>query len=129
MIQRIMADVLVLLHLAFIVFVVAGGLLVLRRRWVALVHLPAAVWGAYVEISASGCPLTRFENSLRRAGGEAGYSGGFIQHYIVPVIYPGPMPRWVQLALAALVVLVNVLVYFVVVRRRLHVPAGSDDTR
>ncbi len=119
MIHRVLADAVVLLHLAFIVFVVAGGLLALRWRWrwIPLVHLPAAAWGVYIEIARAGCPLTRLENTLRHAAGDAGYSGGFIQNYVVPLIYPGALTRSMQLALAAVVVVANLLVYLVVLRR------------
>jgi hypothetical protein len=81
-----LADLVVALHFGFVLFVVLGGLLVLRWRWVGLVHLPAAVWGAWIEFSGRICPLTPLENEYRRLGGEAGYTGGFIEHYILPVL-------------------------------------------
>jgi hypothetical protein len=116
-VHRVLADLVVVLHLAFIAFVVAGGVLTLRWRWAALVHLPAAAWGVYVEVSGGVCPLTPLENALRRAAGGAGYSGGFIENYVVPVIYPGGLSEPVQLLLAGLVVLANALVYGVAWRR------------
>ena len=93
MIYRVLADLIVVSHLVFIVFAVAGGLLALRWGWLPLVHFPAALWGIYVQLSGSICPLTPIENALRRAGGAAGYSGGFVEHYIVPVIYPEELTR------------------------------------
>ena len=117
MIHRALADLILVLHLAFIVFVVAGGLLALRSGWVPLVHLPAALWGVFIEASGRVCPLTPLENALRRAAGASGYEGGFVEHYLVPAIYPPALSHPVQLALAGLVVLANALVYSVVWRR------------
>jgi hypothetical protein len=117
MIYRSLADLVLVLHLAFIVFVVAGGLLALRWRRAPFVHLPAALWGVFVEVSGGACPLTPLENALRRAAGASGYSGGFIEHYLVPTIYPATLSQPVQLLLAGLVVLTNALVYSVVWRR------------
>ena len=117
MIHRALADLILVLHLAFVVFVVAGGLLALRWRWVPAVHLPAALWGVFIEASGGVCPLTPLENALRRAAGASGYAGGFIEHYLVPAIYPPALSQPVQLALAGLVVLANALVYSFVWRR------------
>ena len=117
MIHRALADLILVLHLAFIVFVVAGGLLAMRWRWVPLVHLPAALWGVFIEASGGVCPLTPLENALRCAAGSSGYAGGFIEHYLVPTIYPATLSQPVQLLLAGLVVLTNALVYSVVWRR------------
>ncbi len=111
MIYRLLADVVVLAHLAFVVFVVLGALLVLRRRWVAWLHVPAAVWGALIELGGWVCPLTPLENHLRRLGGAAGYRGGFVEHYVLPILYPGGLTRGVQVALGVLVVAVNLGVY------------------
>ena len=118
MTDRVLADLVVVLHGAFIVFVVAGGLLVLCWRWAPALHLPAALWGVFVELTGRACPLTPLENSLRRAAGDAGYAGGFIEHYLLPVIYPAALTPRVQLVLAAGVVVANALVYAVVWRRR-----------
>ena len=116
--DRLLADGLVALHLAFIVFVLFGGLLVLRwRAWSAL-HLPAVAWAAFVELTATTCPLTPWENALRRHAGEAGYDGGFIEHYVIPVIYPAGLTPGIQLLLGAFVVALNVIVYLWVLRRR-----------
>jgi hypothetical protein len=119
MVYRMMADAVLFVHFLFIVFVVLGALLVVKRRWVAWVHLPAAVWGALIEAVGWYCPLTPLENWLRLRGGEQGYSGGFIEHYLLPVIYPGDLTRTVQVTLAALVVVVNVAAYtYVWIHRR-----------
>ncbi|MHB1374434.1 MAG: DUF2784 domain-containing protein [Thauera sp.] len=111
MLHRFAADAVLVLHLAFIVFVLVGGLLALRWRRAPWLHLPAAAWGVYIELSGGLCPLTPLENSLRRAAGEAGYAGGFIEHYLLPVIYPAGLTHEIQYLLAAIVVGVNVLAY------------------
>jgi hypothetical protein len=122
-IHRALADLVLLIHLAFIVFVVAGGLLALRWRWAPLVQLPAALWGVFIEVSGGVCPLTPLENALRRAAGSQGYPGGFVEHYLVPVVYPASLSHEVQLVLAGAVVAANGLVYLAVFRRR---RAGSS---
>jgi hypothetical protein len=109
------ADLVVLLHLAFIAFVAAGGLLVLRWRRVAWLHVPALAWGIFVEASGNLCPLTPLENALRRAAGEPGYAGDFVEHWLVPLIYPPGLTRGAQLALAAALVAGNALVYWRVI--------------
>ena len=114
MIYRALADLVLVLHLAFIVFVLAGGLLALCWRWAPVVHLPAALWGVLVQVSGRLCPLTPLENALRGAAGEAGYAGGFIEHYLVPTIYPVALSPQVGLLLASLVVLANALAYSMV---------------
>lgn len=118
MIHGILADLVLVLHFAFILFVATGGLLALRWPRAALVHLPAAAWGVLIELRGWICPLTPLENTLRRAAGQAGYEGGFIEHYLLPVIYPGGLTRDVQLLLAAMVVLLNAGIYGLVWRRR-----------
>jgi hypothetical protein len=120
MIWRVLADLVVGLHLAFVVFVVLGGLLVLRWPRLALVHLPVAVYGALIEWIGWVCPLTPLENLLRREAGGAGYEGGFVEHYIVPLLYPGQLPDAAQLVLGGVVVVVNVIVYSLVWRRRVE---------
>ena len=114
---RVLADLVVGVHALFVAFVVVGGLLVLRWPWVAALHVPAAVWGALIEFQGWICPLTPLENALRAAAGQAGYRGGFIEHYLLPVLYPAGLTRSVQLVLGALVIVVNVVVYAVVVWR------------
>ena len=111
MLYRLVADLVVVFHALFVAFVVAGGLLVLRRPRLALLHLPAAVWGALIEFSGWICPLTPLEKSLRAAAGQAGYQGGFIEHYLLPVLYPAGLTRGVQLVLGVLVIAVNLGVY------------------
>ncbi len=106
------------LHLGFVLFVVLGGLLAVRWPRVAWVHLPVALYGALIEIVGWICPLTPLELDLRRAAGEAGYEGGFVEHYLLPILYPGALTRDIQLLLAAAVVVINVAVYAVVLRRR-----------
>ncbi len=122
MIYRALADLVLVVHLAFVVFVVLGGLLVLRWRWVVFFHIPAAVWGVLIEYSGRICPLTPLENSLRRSGGGAGYSGGFIQHYIQPILYPAGLTRGTPIVLGSLALLVNLAAYGVVVARRKRLP-------
>lgn len=123
MIYRSLADLVLVVHLAFVLFVVLGGLLVLRWRWVALLHVPAAIWGILIEYTGGICPLTPLENSLRRLGGEAGYSGGFIQHYIQPVLYPSGLTRGTQIILGSLALLVNLVAYGLVIARSRRVPS------
>ena len=118
MIHRLAADAVLLLHLGFILFVLLGGLLALRWRWAPMLHLPAAAWGVYVELSGGLCPLTPLENRLRGAAGEAGYTGGFIEHYLLALIYPAGLTHEIQYVLAAIVVGVNGLAYAWVWRRR-----------
>jgi hypothetical protein len=119
-VARLAADFVVIAHLGFILFVVLGGLLVLRWPRVALVHVPAALWGAAVELTGWLCPLTPFENTLRSLGGQTGYEQGFIAHYVLPIIYPAGLTRELQLVLAALVVVINTVVYarVIIARRR-----------
>lgn len=111
MLYRVAADAVVFLHLVFIVFVVFGGLWVLRWRWVMALHLPAVVWGAVVELFHLYCPLTPLENALRERAGEQGYSGDFVEHYLIPLIYPSGLTPQIQLGLGAVVVLINLGVY------------------
>jgi len=125
MLYRVLADLLVVFHLGFVLFVVLGGLLVLRWPRLAWVHLPAAVWGIWVEFSSTVCPLPPLENHLRHLGGEAGYSGGFIAHYIMPVLYPAGLSPRVQVVLGVFVVLLNVTAYVLVWRRRSDRSDGS----
>ena len=111
MIDSILADAVMLLHVAFVLFVVLGGLLVLRYPWVAVAHVPAFLWGAYIELTGGFCPLTGVENRLRQSAGEGGYDAGFIEHYIYPVLYPPGLSRTTQLWLAAIVLGLNGLIY------------------
>lgn len=111
MYYRILADAAALAHFAFIIFVVLGGLLVLRWRKLAWIHLPAAIWGALIEIGGWNCPLTTYENLFRRKAGMAGFGDDFIAHYLFGVIYPAGLTRATEIALAFFVTLINVAVY------------------
>lgn len=119
-----LATAVVALHLAFVVFVVAGGLLV--RRWprLAWLHLPCAAWGIYVELAGKICPLTPLENSLRRRAGEAGYAEGFLEHYLVAIVYPSGLTPTLQWLLAGLAIGANLAVYAWILRRRMIPPSG-----
>jgi hypothetical protein len=108
---RLAADAVLVVHLAFVVFVVAGALFVLRMHWLAWIHIPAAVWGAFVELTGRVCPLTFLENGLRRAAGQLGYENSFVEHYIVPVIYPAGLTRELQFWAAGIVFIVNAMIY------------------
>lgn len=118
MIHRLLADVVMALHFAFILFVAAGGLLVLKWPRLVWLHLPAAGWGAVIEFFGWICPLTPLENRLRVLGGEAGYPGGFIETYLTPAIYPEGLTHRHQILLGIAVVAVNSLFYGVLARRR-----------
>ena len=112
MVYRLLTDLTVVVHFAFLVFVIAGGFWARRHRWVIMPHLLAAAWGVYVEATPGLiCPLTPLENALALRAGEAGYQGSFIEHYLVPLIYPESLTPKAQWGLAALVVVVNVAVY------------------
>ena len=118
MLYRWLADVVLVLHFAFVAFVVLGGLLVFRRPTLAWVHLPAAAWGALIEFAGFVCPLTPLEVALRRRGGEAGYEGGFIEHYVTAALYPTGLTREIQLVLGTAVLVLNAVVYGLLLRRR-----------
>ena len=117
MLYRFLADAVVVLHFGFVLFVVLGGLLALRWPRAAWFHLQAAVWGAGIELVGGICPLTPFEIRLRELGGEVGYAGGFVEHYVLPVLYPAALTRDIQYILGGVVILLNVLIYAVVFRR------------
>ena len=117
---RILADVTVILHLAFVLFVVFGGLLVVRRPRFAWVHLPAAAWGACVEFAGWVCPLTPLENWLREQSGAPVYTSSFIERYLVPALYPSSLSREFQWVLGCLVVLINAAVYSLVLGNRVR---------
>jgi hypothetical protein len=111
MIYRLLADVVLLIHAGFVLFVVSGGFLALRWRRLPLLHIPAAVWGVLIEYSGWICPLTPLENALRARGGETIYHGGFVDHYATSFLYPAGLTRNVQLALGTTVLLVNAVAY------------------
>ena len=118
MLNRFAADAVLVLHLLFILFVVAGALLVMRWPRIAWLHLPAAAWGTFVEATGRICPLTTLENVQRRQAGLEGYTDSFVEHYLVPVIYPAGLTRDIQWWLAAVVVVTNVVCYSYILRRR-----------
>ena len=111
MLYQIAADFVVILHFAFIVFVMGGVFLVFRWRWVIWLHIPAVIWGALIEISGWICPLTPVENSLRKAAGVESYSADFVEHYLLPVIYPAGFSREVFIVIGVAVILLNVILY------------------
>lgn len=111
MLYRAAADSVLLFHLAFIGFALLGAVLVARWHWLIVLHVPAAVWGFFIEFSGGICPLTYAENFLRVRGGESGYPEGFVEHYLVAVIYPAGLTRKVQIVLAGVVAVVNVAIY------------------
>ena len=112
------ADVVLVVHFAFVVFVVLGGFLALRWRRVAWVHVPVALYGAAIEFAGFICPLTPLEVWLRRQGGQAGYEGGFVEHYITAALYPTGLTREIQVALGVGVLAINAAVYFIWWERR-----------
>lgn len=115
---RIVADVVVVIHALFVVFVVAGGFLVLRWPRMIWLHVPAAIWGALIEFMDWPCPLTPLENHFRRLAGEGGYEGGFIEHYVLSLLYPETLPRYVQLTLGIGVIAINAVAYGLVIAKR-----------
>jgi hypothetical protein len=130
MLDRALADLTIAAHFAFLVFVVAGGLLARRWRWLAAPHLLAAAWGVYIEVANGVCPLTRIENRYARRAGRAGYEESFIEHHLMPVIYPAGLTRPMQWGIAGFVVGVNALVYAWPRRRALGgLEVGGEDPR
>jgi hypothetical protein len=117
MLYRLLADAVVVLHLGFVAFVVFGGLLTLRWPRAAWLHLPTAAWGVWVEFAGRICPLTPLENWLRRQGGSPDYSASFVEHYVIPVLYPAALTRELQWMLGGMVIAVNAAVYVVILLR------------
>jgi hypothetical protein len=111
MVYQIAADIVLVAHLAFVFFAVLGSLLVLWRRYLLWLHLPAMIWAAWIEFRGGLCPLTPLENWLRRQGGMAGYRGGFIEHYVEPLLYPPGLTRTTQLILGSVVLIINCTLY------------------
>ncbi|MEE9167861.1 MAG: DUF2784 domain-containing protein [Candidatus Neomarinimicrobiota bacterium] len=109
---RLVSDLIVLFHFAYIIFVILGGLLAFRWRKIIWVHIPAALWGAIVEFAGWICPLTPLELLFRIRGGETAYEEGFVEHYILPLLYPAHLTREIQVALGTFVVGVNVIIYW-----------------
>jgi len=109
---RLMADIVVVIHFAFTIFVLLGGILTIWWRKIIWLHIPAAVWGALIEFAGWICPLTPLENRLRAKGGQAGYPGGFVEEYVLPVIYPAGLTRETQIILGIFVITVNLVIYW-----------------
>ena len=122
---RLAADAVVVFHLLFILFVFLGGLTLFRWPRMIWVHVPAALWGGAVELFAAPCPLTPLENHLRFAGNAGTYSGGFIDHYIMPIVYPPGLTREIQVGLGVLVVAINFTLYFQFLKRKRREKAGT----
>jgi hypothetical protein len=118
MLYRLVADALVGVHAGFVAFVVAGGFLALRWRRIVWLHVPAALWGEIIEFMGWVCPLTPLENRFRRLAGEGGYQGGFIEHYVIPALYPVDYTLGLRIALGAIVVVLNVIAYWLYFTRR-----------
>lgn len=114
----LLADAVVVLHVAFVAFVLLGGLLVLRWPSAIWLHVPAALWGAAIEFAGWICPLTPLEQWLRRRAGESGYAGGFVEHYVTELLYPAGLTHETQVILGGMALLVNAVVYAVVLARR-----------
>lgn len=113
-----LADLIVVIHAAFVAFAVLGGFLVLRWRWIAWLHVPAFVWATLIEFVGWICPLTPLENALRERAGIAAYTGGFVQHYLLRALYPSGLTRGIQLVLGFGVLAINVWVYWAIAARR-----------
>ena len=111
MLYSLAADALLIVHLLFIIFVMLGALLILKWRWLVYLHLPAVIWGALIEFNHWICPLTPWENSLRLAAGEPRYDSGFIEHYLLPLIYPVNLTDNIQIILGSMVIFVNLSLY------------------
>jgi len=127
LIYRALADLILALHLVFVLFVVLGGLLVLKWPRAAWFHIPAAIWGVLIEYTGWICPLTPLENSLRTRGGGAGYNGGFIEHYIQPLLYPAGLTRSTQVVIGSVLLLLNLTAYGIALSRsRRHELANGD---
>ena len=115
-----LANALVVFHFCFVLYVMSGGLLVIWRKRFALLHIPAVMWGVIVETTGWLCPLTPLENHWRSAGGGVPYEGGFVEHYIMPVLYPHDITRDFQITLAILIAIINLIVYTVAFTRPGH---------
>jgi len=111
MLYQMLADIVFSIHFAFIIFVIFGGFMVLRWRWLMWFHIPAAIWGALIEFAGWICPLTPLENHLRMKGGAAGYQSSFVEHYIIPLIYPEALTRSTQVMFGLFVLIINMCIY------------------
>jgi hypothetical protein len=127
MLYGLLADVVVFVHFLFIVFALLGGFFVLWRWWMLLLHLPTAIWIGIIEFQGWICPLTPLESHLREIGGGAGYAGGFVEHYLIPVIYPTGLTREKQVLLGTIAIAVNLGVYIYLAHRwRRSLESGSS---
>ncbi|MGH8377581.1 MAG: DUF2784 domain-containing protein [Gammaproteobacteria bacterium] len=125
---RLLSDLVVCIHFAFVIFVVIGGLLLFLRWWIVFLHLPAIVWGVLVEFTHWICPLTYLENWLRQLAGVAAYHGDFVTHYLLPILYPVHLTAHIQILLGAFVIVINVLIYAALIirfRQRSRSPRSS----
>ncbi len=121
----LLADLVLTLHAFFVVFAVLGGLVALRWRRAVFVHIPCALWGAWVALAGWICPLTPLEVSLRQRAGEGGYAGGFLEQYLVPILYPGGLTRGIQIGLGVFVLVLNIAIYAAMTRRWRRSVRGS----
>ncbi len=121
MAYRALAEIVLILHFCFVIFVVLGGLLVLRRHRLAWLHVPAVVWGVLIEFFWWACPLTTLENQLRQFGGEAGYETGFIDYYVSAILY-APLTPQMRITLGLLLVVFNLLIYLYLLRQYFFFP-------
>jgi hypothetical protein len=125
MLYRLAADALLVIHLGFILFVAFGAFLVWRWPWLIWIHLPAAAWGTLIEFVGWTCPLTPLENHWRHLAGQAGYEGGFVAHYVIPIVYPPGLTTAVQAGLGTIVLFVNVFAYTIYFGRRRRASLGD----
>ena len=116
MVYRLLADLVVVVHALFVVFILVGAFLALRWRWIVWIHVPAAIWGVLIEYGGWICPLTPLENSLRARAGQSTYSGDFIQHYLLGALYPQGLTRMTQYVLGSTALLVNIIGYVLLIR-------------
>ena len=126
MIYSFLADLLVVFHLVFILYVIAGALLIFKWTKTLWLHLPSCFWGMTVEFTGCICPLTPWEIQLRRLAGEEGYTGSFIEHYLIPIIYPSGLTREVQMVLGGTVLIVNLSLYTLILIKRRNRKTPED---
>ena len=117
MLYRFAADLVMLVHLLFVLFVVLGGFLSLKWRWLPWIHLPVAIYGAVIEFVHFVCPLTPLENLLRRKGGHEGFEGGFIETYLLRILYPDGLTRRVEIVIGISVLIINAVAYWLYLRK------------
>jgi hypothetical protein len=125
---QLLADVVVIFHLAFVAFALLGGLLIIKWKMAAWIHFPAAIWAAFIEFTGMICPLTPLENFLRRKSGVSGYDTGFIEHYIIPILYPESLNNDLQIVLGAVVILINAAIYAYVFLKRTRQQRNSPSS-